>query len=457
LRSGYDPARLAGLHERERTTFRDGNPRSAALAADARRHLIGGVPMAWMRRWPGDFPLFVADAAQGLVGDVDGHEYVDLCLGDTGAMGGHAVPAVTATIADRAGRGATTMLPTSDAAWVGAELARRFGLPVWQFALSATDANRFALRIARLATGRRRILVFDWCYHGTVDETLVTLDALGRVVAREGSIGEPVDPALTTAVVPFNDVPALERALAGRDIACVLAEPALTNIGIVLPDAGFHDALRELTRETGTLLLLDETHTICTGPGGYTAAHGLAPDLLVVGKPIGGGVPAAAYGLSAAVADTVGARFADRSIDVSGIGGTLAGNALSVAAMHAALSTTLRDEDFAIAIPLAERFTASAAAVIAAHDLPWHVQRLGCRAEYCFGPPPRDGAASAAAGDADLEAFLHLYALNRGVLLTPFHNTALFTPFHAPADADRHSEIFDAALSEVFGPRRTIP
>ncbi len=457
MSSGYDPARLAELHQRERGAFRDRNPRSAALAAEAGRHLIAGVPMAWMRRWPGDFPLFVADAARGLVRDVDGHDYVDLCLGDTGAMGGHAVPAVTATVADRAGRGATSMLPTADAAWVGAELARRFGLPVWQFALSATDANRFALRIARLATGRRRILVFDWCYHGTVDETLVTLDGDGRVVARAGSIGVPVDPAETTAVVPFNDVAALERALAGGDIACVLAEPALTNIGIVLPDPGFHDALRELTRATGTLLLLDETHTICAGPGGYTGAHGLTPDLLVVGKPIGGGVPAAAYGLSAPVADLVGARFADRSIDVSGIGGTLAGNALSVAAMRAALSTTLRAEDFAIAIPLAERFTAGAAEVIAAHDLPWHVQRLGCRAEYWFCPPPHDGAAAAAAGDADLEAFLHLYALNRGVLLTPFHNMALFTPFHTPADADRHAEIFDAALTELFGPTPTIP
>jgi glutamate-1-semialdehyde 2,1-aminomutase len=457
LTRAYDPARLAGLHERERADFRDRHPRSAALAAEADRHLIAGVPMAWMRRWPGDFPLFVADASRGMVRDVDGHDYVDLCLGDTGAMGGHAVPAVTATIADRSGRGATSMLPTVDAAWVGAELARRFGLPVWQFALSATDANRFALRIARLATGRTRILVFDWCYHGTVDETLVTLDGLGRVVAREGSIGVPVDPSLTTAVVPFNDVAALERALGGRDIACVLAEPALTNIGIVLPEPGFHDALRELTRDTGTLLVLDETHTICTGPGGYTAAHGLTPDLLVVGKPIGGGVPAAAYGLSAAVADVVGARFAERSIDVSGIGGTLAGNALSVAAMRAALSTTLRAEDFAIAIPLAERFTAGAAEVIAAHRLPWHVQRLGCRAEYWFCPPPRDGAAAAAAGDADLEAFLHLYALNRGVLLTPFHNMALFTPFHAPADADLHSEIFDAAVSELFGSRRTMP
>jgi glutamate-1-semialdehyde 2,1-aminomutase len=457
LTRAYDPARLAGLHERERAAFRDGNPRSASLAGDAARHLVGGVPMAWMGRWPGDFPLFVAEATRGVVRDVDGHDYVDLCLGDTGAMGGHAVPSVTAMVADRASRGATTMLPTADAAWVGAELGRRFGLPVWQFALSATDANRFALRIARLVTGRRRILVFDWCYHGTVDETLVTLDPSGRVVARAGSIGVPVDPASTTAVVPFNDVPALERALAGGDIACVLAEPALTNVGIVLPDAGFHDALRRLTRDAGTLLVLDETHTICTGPGGYTGAHGLSPDLLVVGKAIGGGVPAAAYGLSSAVAEAVAGRFADPSIDVSGIGGTLAGNALSVAAMRAALSATLRDEDFATAILLAERFTTGAAEVIAVHELSWHVQRLGCRAEYWFSAPPRDGAAAAAAGDAQLEAFLHLYALNRGLLLTPFHNMALFTPFHAPSDADRHSEIFDAALTELFGPRRTIP
>jgi glutamate-1-semialdehyde 2,1-aminomutase len=449
--------RLGGLHERERERFRPDHPRSAELAAAASQHLISGVPMAWMRRWPGDFPLFVAEAARGMCRDVDGHDYVDLCLGDTGAMGGHAVPAVTATVADRVSRGATSMLPTADAIWVGGELARRFGLPVWQFALSATDANRFALRIARLATGRRRIVVFDWCYHGTVDETLVTLDGDGRVVAREGSIGVPVDPAITTAVVPFNDVAALEQALAGGDIACVLTEPALTNIGIVLPEPGFHEALRRLTQGAGTLLVIDETHTICSGPGGYTAAHGLQPDLLVVGKPIGGGVPAAAYGLSESVAAAVGTRLADPAIDVSGIGGTLAGNALSVAAMRAALSNTLRAEDFAVAIPLAERFTAGAAAVIAAHRLPWHVQRLGCRAEYWFCPPPRDGAAAAAAGDADLAAFLHLYALNRGVLLTPFHNMALFTPFHAPADADLHSEVFDAALTELFDLQTTIP
>jgi glutamate-1-semialdehyde 2,1-aminomutase len=445
-----DRARLAALHTRERRRFEDQHPRSQRLASAAAAHLVTGVPMPWMRRWPGPFPLFVADAVQAHIRDVDGFDFVDLCLGDTGAMGGHAIPAVTATVADRANRGATTMLPTEDAAWVAAELARRFGLPSWQFALSATDANRFALRIARAATARRRILVFDGCYHGTVDETLVALDTGGRVVARDGSLGVPVDPALTTTVVPFNDADALGSALAAGDIACVLAEPALTNIGIVLPEPGFHDALRDLTRAAGTLLVLDETHTICAGPGGYTAAHGLDPDVVVVGKPIGGGVPAAAYGLSADVVGLVSEQLADRSIDVSGIGGTLAGNALSVAAMRAALDTTLREEDFARAVPLATRFADGAAQVIAAHDLSWHVQQLGCRAEYGFGPAPRDGAAAAAASDPDLEAFLHLYALNRGVLLTPFHNMALFTPHHVPADADLHTSIFDAALTELF-------
>ena len=448
--AGIPRARLGELHAREEVEFRRRHPRSAALAAAASEHLLAGVPMAWMRRWPGPFPLFVDSARGGRFTDVDGVEYVDLCLGDTGAMGGHALPAVAAAVADRAARGITAMLPTADAAWVAGELTRRFGLPAWQFALSATDANRFALRLARHATGRRKVLVFDWCYHGTVDETMVVLEA-GTVVPRHGSLGPPVDPSATTVVVPFNDVDALAVALAAGDVACVLAEPALTNIGIVLPDPGFHDELRRLTRETGTLLLIDETHTICAGPGGYTAAYGLDPDLLVIGKPIGGGVPAAAYGLSAPLAAVVRADFEDPSIDVSGIGGTLAGNAMSVAAMRAALGTSLREEDFAAAIPLAERFTAGVAGVIAGHDLPWHVQQLGCRAEYWFCPPPRDGAAAAGAGDAELEAFLHLYALNRGVLLTPFHNMALFTPQHTPADADRHTEAFAGALAELFG------
>jgi glutamate-1-semialdehyde 2,1-aminomutase len=332
---------------------------------------------------------------------------------------------------------------------VAGALARRFGLPTWQFALSATDANRFVLRLARHLTGRPKVAVFDWCYHGTVDEALVILGPDGTVVPRPGSLGPQVDPALTTRVVPFNDVAALRAALAAGDVACVLAEPALTNIGIVLPEPGFHDALRAATAEAGTLLVIDETHTICTGPGGYTAAHGLEPDFVTVGKPIAGGVPAAAYGMTAAVAEALDAVVDDEGIDVSGIGGTLTGNALSVAAMRAALSKGLRAADFDVAIPLAEAWADGAAAAIGAHALPWTVQRLGCRAEYWFCPPPRDGAAAAAAVDPELEAFLHLWSLNRGILLTPFHNMALLSSSHTRADVDRHTEVFGEALAAL--------
>ena len=257
--------------------------------------------MSWMAKWAGGFPLFLREATGARVVDADGHEYVDFCLGDTGAMAGHAPPATVAAVAAQAARGATAMLPTEDAIGAAEELARRFGLIAWQFTLSATDANRFALRLAREITQRPKILVFDYCYHGTVDETFATLDG-DRVVARPGNVGPPVDLALTTKVVQWNDADALEQALAPGDVACVLAEPALTNIGIVLPEAGFHDALRDLTRRTGTLLVIDETHTFSAGPGGCTAVWGLEPDLLTIGKAIGGGVPAGAYGVSADVA-----------------------------------------------------------------------------------------------------------------------------------------------------------
>jgi glutamate-1-semialdehyde 2,1-aminomutase len=375
-------------------------------------------------------------------------EYVDLCLGDTGAMTGHALPQVTAAIAAQAARGITTMLPSADAVWVGDELARRFGLPSWQLAMSATDANRFVLRFARYLTGRPRIAVMDWCYHGTVDETLAVLDG-DRVVARPGALGPQVDVAETTAVVPFNDLDALDRRLAVGDVACLLMEPALTNIGIVLPDPGYLAGVREITRRHGVLLVNDETHTLCAGPGGATTAWGLDPDIVVVGKPIGGGIPCAAYGLSAEVAERLSGPMLGHEIDVAGVGGTLTGSALALAAIRSTLSTCLREEDFAVAVPLAERFTAGVTGVITEHGLPWHVQRLGCRAEYWFCPPPRDGAAAAAAVDDELEGFLHLWCLNRGVLLTPFHNMALFSPHHTEADVDRHTEVFGAAVTAL--------
>lgn len=443
-----DRTRLAELRAREETAFADAHPRSRELFAAAGEHLLGGVPMNWMRRWPGAFPLFVADADGARFTDVDGHEYVDLCLGDTGAMTGHAPPATVEAIAAQVPRGLTTMLPTEDAIWVGAELARRFGLPLWQLAMTATDANRFALRFARHATRRSKVLVFNGCYHGTVDEALVELGRDG-VVPRSGAVGPPVDPAETTVVVEFNDVEALEAALADGSVACVLTEPALTNIGIVLPERGFHDALRAATRRTGTMLVIDETHTICAGPGGATAAWGLDPDLLVIGKPIGGGVPAAAYGMSDDVAARVAGAMGSDDTDVSGIGGTLTASSLALAAMRATLATCLRDEDFAVAVPLAKRWADGVAGVIESSGLPWHVQRLGCRAEYWFCPLPRTGGEAAAAVDHELDGFLHLYALNRGILLTPFHNMALLSPRHTVTDVDRHTEVFASAVGDL--------
>ena len=425
------------------------HPKSSELAKQAQMHLLCGVPMAWMTRWPGSFPIFFDTAKGAHFTDVDGLDYIDFCLGDTGAMTGHGLPQVAEALYNQAMRGITTMLPSVDAAWVGAELARRFGLPLWQMAMTATDANRFVLRFARHITGRPKVIVFDWCYHGSVDEALVTLDAQGSTINRPGNLGAAIDPSATTIVVPFNDLDALEAALATGEIACVLAEPALTNIGIVMPDPGYHEELRRLTRAYGTLLVIDETHTICVGPGGATAAWGLEPDFFVIGKTIGGGMPAAAYGMTAAIAEQLEPIIGTSAVDVSGVGGTLTGNALAVAAVRATLSSALREEDFAHAIPLATAWTAGVRATIDRHDLPWHVQQLGGRAEYWFCPPPRDGAAAAAAVDDQLDAFMHLWAINRGVLLTPFHNMALMSPHHTAADVDSHTEVFATAVEAL--------
>ena len=444
-----DRERLQALLSQELAHFAETHPRSRELYERARASLLGGVPMHWMVRWAGSFPIFVQDAAGAHFTDVDGHHYLDLCLGDTGAMTGHAPTAAVEPIAERLRHGVTFMLPTEDAIWVGEELARRFGLPYWQFALTATDANRFAIRLARHVTGRKLVLVYNWCYHGTVDETFITLtDGVAR--ARAGNLGPPVDPTITTRVIEFNDLAALEAALAPGDVACVLAEPAMTNIGIVHPEPGYHEALREITRRTGTLLIIDETHTICAGPGGYTRAYGLQPDILTIGKPIAGGIPAAVYGFSAELAERVAASIRPDESDTGGIGGTLAGNALAMAGMRATLEHVLTEAAYAHTVPLAERFAAGVEAALRRFDLPWHVNRLGCRVEYWFRPtPPRNGGEAAAAIDADLDRYMHLAALNRGILMTPFHNMALIAPDTTAADIDYHTQVFEEIVARL--------
>lgn len=448
--SGVDRERLAELTAAEEQRFVDAHPGSARMFKRAKQSLLGGVPMPWMTEWAGPFPVFVADAHGGEFTDVDDRRYVDLCFGDTGSMTGHSPPAVAAAIARQATQGITLMLPTPDSSWVGEELARRFGLPYWQFALTATDANRFTIRTARQLTGRPKILVFSWCYHGSVDETLIVLED-GRPRARPGNVGPPVDPQQTTRVVEWNDVEALERELAHGDVACVLCEPALTNIGIVLPEAGFHDKLRQLTRAHGSFLVIDETHTFCAGPGGFTAAHGLEPDFITIGKSIASGVPAAAYGMSDEVARRVEREVPLETSDVGGIGGTLSGNALSLAAIRATLGEVLTADAFARMTRLAQRYEAGVSAAIEERGLPWHVTRLGCRVEYWFrAERPRNGGEAASAVDPPLDRFMHLYALNRGLLMTPFHNMALMSPATREEHVDLHTEIYRAAVTELF-------
>jgi glutamate-1-semialdehyde 2,1-aminomutase len=446
-----DRSRLARQFTLEQHNFLDTHPRSRALYQRAQESLFEGVPMHWMKKWAGGFPVFVASAQGAHLTDVDNLKYLDLCLGDTGAMTGHAPPETLEAINRQAARGITTMLPTVDSLWVAEELARRFGLPHWQFALTATDANRFAVRLARMITGRSKILVFNWCYHGTVDETLVILqDGIPRM--RPGNIGPAVNPVETTRVVEFNDVTALEDALSHRDVACVLAEPAMTNIGIIHPDPGFHSALSTLAAETGTLVIIDETHTMCAGPGGCTAPMRLQPDFVTVGKAIGAGVPGAAYGFSAKVAKALETRIPVSDCDTGGIGGTLAGNSLSLAAMRATLEGVLTPQSYQRTIPLADRFREGVESVIAERQLPWIVKQLGCRAEYWFRPtPPRNGGEAAAAVDVELDRYMHLAALNRGILLTPFHNMALIAPSVTEEDIDRHTAVFLESVEALMG------
>jgi glutamate-1-semialdehyde 2,1-aminomutase len=408
--------------------------------------------MTWMAKWAGGYPLFAARAGGAWIEDVDGLRYVDFALGDTGAMAGHSPAPVVAAVARRLGElgGATVMLPTEDAAWVGEELSRRFGMARWSFSLSATDANRWALRLCRAITQRPYVLVFSHCYHGTVDETFITLDGAGRPRSRAGNVGPAVDPTVTTRVVEFNDLAAVEEALADEQVACVLTEPALTNIGIVLPSDGFLAGVRTACSRTGTLLICDETHTLSAGPGGCTAAWGLEPDLVTIGKAIAGGLPIGAYGLRTDVALRIEALEGADLVDVGGVGGTLAGNALSLAAARATLGEVLTGEAFERMTALCDRFVAGVRGALAEHDMPWSIVQLGARAELAFAPdPPRNGTSSAALHDAELEDALHLYLLNRGVLITPFHNMALMSPATTETDVDRHTEVFAEFLSAV--------
>ena len=444
--------KLADRLDEERARHRERTARSRSLFQRA-DHLFGRVPMTWMNKWSGGYPLYLATAHGNRVTDVDGNEYVDFALGDTGAMAGHSPAATVAAVQERIGveGGITTMMPTADAEWVAADLTRRFGMPLWSFSLTATDANRWALRLARLVTGRPKVMAFSYCYHGSVDETFVIAGEDGETQPRGGNVGPAYPVSQTTRVAEFNDLESVEAGLAHEDVAVLIMEPALTNIGIVLPDPGFLEGVRDLCTRYGTLLLIDETHTFSAGPGGCTKAWDLAPDIFVIGKSIGGGIPSGAYGVTTEVAQKINAADDADLVDVGGVGGTLAGNVLSTAAMRATLAEVLTESAFTHMIALATRFREGVEQVLAAHDVPWTIAQLGARAEYRFvSPAPRSGTESAAAHDDTLEEYLHLFMSNRGVLMTPFHNMALMCPATTQVDVDLHTRLFGEAVAAIM-------
>ena len=454
--SGISSQAVAQFFAAEQARFLQRNPRSQALAERARQSLFGGVPMHWMADWSTPCPLFVERAKGARFHDVDGHEYIDFCLGDTGSMFGHSPEPVAKALAEQAGNGLTTMLPGEDALVCGELLAARFGLPYWQVTATATDANRYVLRWARAITQRNTLLVFDGCYHGTLDDVMVR-QRDGRTQHRSGLIGQAYDLTEYSRAIPFNDIPALEAALAQGDVCALLCEPAMTNIGMVLPDPGFLEKCRELTRKYGALLIIDETHTISTDIGGCTRLWNLEPDFFVLGKPIAGGVPCGVYGCSAEMASAMQAARQRASAGSqghghSGMGTTLSANALAMHCMRANLEQVMTVEAYQHMLPLAQRLAEGLRQVIRKYALAWSVTELGARCEFQFcARPPRNGAEAEAAFHDELQMALHLYLINRGILITPFHNKTLCCPQTTAADVDCLLHTLEQALGELLG------
>jgi glutamate-1-semialdehyde 2,1-aminomutase len=445
------PARIAELMKIEEQRFLDTHKASTAAFTESSRVMHEGVPMSWMAKWPGAHPVFIKEAKGAHFTDLDGHDYIDFCLGDTGSMTGHSPAATVAAVKAQIDKGITAMLPSENASIVSDLLRKRFGLPLWQFTVSATDANRHVIRYSRMITGRDKIVVIDRCYHGSVDETFATLDDAGFTIKREGNIGAPVDLDVTTRVVEFNDLPAMEEALAKGDVAAILMEPAMTNIGIVLPEPGYLKGVEDLCKKYGTLLIIDETHTISVGAGGMTAQLGLKPDFFTIGKALAAGIPVGTFGMTQAVADAIKARVEIEKIDTGGIGGTLAGNILALAAMRATLTDVLTEANFTKMVALGDRWSDGVDAAIKEFDLDWHCNRLGARGEYIFkGKAPRTGKEAADSGDFALEQYIHLRLLNDGFLLTPFHNMALMCPDTTEADVDAHTAAFRAMCADLI-------
>jgi glutamate-1-semialdehyde 2,1-aminomutase len=437
LVSGITSDRIASFKTAQDGIYAKARPTTKAALASVRPAFLSGVPMHWMLDWPMPFPMLVDKANGAEIRDIDGNELDDFCLGDTGSMFGHSPAPVAKAIRKQAKRGLTYMLPTEDALAVGELLTEIFGPFRWQIATTASDANRFALRVARAITGRAKTLVFNGCYHGAVDETFVKLKD-GKTVMKPGLAGQAADLTQTSVVAEFNDAASLEKLLAKNDIACVIMEPVLTNSCMVLPEPGFLDTVRKLTRDTGTLLLIDETHTVSTGRGGYTRTHNLDPDIFVLGKPVAGGVPASVWGLSQHVADRFAIYNSTREPGYSGIGTTLSANPMQFAAMRACLSQVMTKDNYDHMEELAARLQKGLSDVIEKRKLPWHAVRVGARVEFICAPGPlKTGAEAYAAHRPELEAAIHVGLLNRGSLIAPFHNMMLISPATRKRQVDR--------------------
>lgn len=404
------------------------NPKSAAAANARAKHWHQGVPFHWMRDWPSPFPLVAASAAGATLTTIDGHKLDDFCLGDTAAMFGHSPPPLARAIAEQAEHGLGYMLPVEGVERVGALLAERFGLPIWQVTTTASEANRAVIRWARAITGRSKILIFNGCYHGAVDDVFVDMRG-GVAETRRSLVGQVYDITQHTVVVEFNDLDALATALAREDIACILAEPVMTNVGMVLPRPAFLEEMRRLTQAHGTMLIWDETHTISSGWAGHSGTYGPAGDMMVIGKSIGGGVPCAVYGFTEDVAQAMIKARSQLPPGHSGIGTTLSANALAIAAMEAMLSTVMTRQAYGHMLSLAAKLVKGLNGVIAHHALPWHVTNVGARVELiCTPVPPNNGSEARAAMDQALESLLLLMLVNRDSLLAPFHNMMLVSP-----------------------------
>lgn len=448
--AGIPRPRLASIAEREAKRYADSRPKAAAALAKGAGHYLNGVPMHWMADWPMPHLPLVAKAQGAKLTDIDGHRIDDFCLGDTGSMFGHSPAPVAKAIKAQAGRGLTYMLPTEAAMEAGRLLTKRFGNFRWQIATTATDANRFSLRVARAVTARPKVLVFNGCYHGTLDDTMVELTD-GKPANRAGLVGQVQDLTKAATVAEFNDLAGVEALLQKGDVAAILTEPVMTNSCMVLPDPGFHQGLRDLATKYGAILIIDETHTISSGLGGYTARHGLNPDMFVVGKCVAGGLPTAVWGMRPEVADRFAAYNETRESGHSGMGTTLSANPLQFACLSATLAEVMTKDNYAHMEAGAERLASGLAKAIEKHKAPWHVVRVGARVEFICAPGPlRNGSEAHHAHQPQVEAAVHTALLNRGCLIAPFHNMMLVSPATTDRQIDRLIAAFDAILTDLF-------